>query len=107
MIRPEVHVVRRVPSAVIVGGAWLRLRVRLQCGICRMQDDFTVERWGEASELRETIAEVRDERDAGAAWDAIARALAAGWALTSDSDLRCFVCRRAEDCGAVRVRRAA
>lgn len=103
MIPPEVTVTARVPSSVVVGAAWLTLRVRLQCGVCRMQDDFSVRQWGEAFEY----AERADERDARAAFDAVVAAMAGGWALTSASDLRCFVCRAAEDHGTVPQRRAA
>lgn len=102
MIRPEVTVTARVPSSVVGGAAWLTLRVRLQCGQCRLQDDFIVRQWGEAYECRERS----DERDARAAFDAVAASLAAGWAVTADTDLRCFVCRAAEDFGAP-ARRAA
>ncbi len=102
MIRPEVNVTARVPSSVVVGAAWLTLRVRLQCGQCLMQDDFSVRQWGEAN----PVVERADERDARAAFDAVAAALAAGWAVTSTTDLRCFVCRAAEDFGAP-ARRAA
>ena len=106
MIRPQVTVTARVPSSVVVGAAWLALRVRLQCGLCRMQEDFSVRQWGEAHPIAETAQHVLDERDARAAFDAVAASLAAGWAVTADTDLRCFVCRAAEDFGAT-TRRAA
>lgn len=98
MIASSVRVDRRTPSAVIVGGAWVDLIVRLRCSHCRMEIDRNVTLWGAASGIAEDT-ENTAERDARATLDAVASALSERWALTSDGALRCFGCRRPQDCG--------